>query len=174
MFTGALYIDLDFYPNQKDKYDPSQAKMYGYDTIETTSTGFAQIQAKILQVLDNFNNLPLNSAVTQLDKSLASSEKLMNSLNKIMASKEMQNMPKELQKTIRNLNETMKSFQPGSDLNNQMTESLQKVQQMMDQLTPLLNTLNDKSNALIFSAPAKQDVEPKAKTKTKTKTKGKK
>lgn len=169
MFTGALYIDLDFYPNQKDKYDPSQAKMYGYDTIETTSTGFAQIQVKILQVLDNFNNLPLNSAVTQLDKSLASSEKLMNSLNKIMASKEMQNMPKELQKTIRNLNETMKSFQPGSDLNNQMTESLQKVQQMMDQLTPLLNTLNDKSNALIFSAPAKQDVEPKAKTKTKGK-----
>ncbi|OCG02183.1 intermembrane transport protein PqiB [Gilliamella sp. wkB112] len=165
MFTGALYVDLDFYPEFKGKYDPSHAKQYGYDTIETASTGFAQIQAKILQLLDNFNNLPLNNTMGQLNKSLASSEKLMNSLNKIIASKEMQTMPKDLQKSLRTLNETMKGFQPGSDLNNQMKESLQKVQQMMDELTPLLNTLNDKSNALIFSAPIKKDPEPKAKGK---------
>ena len=163
MFTGALYIDLDFYPDLKGKYDPTLAHQFGYDTIEATSTGFAQIQAKILQLLDNFNNLPLNNTIVQFNQSLASSEKLMNSLNQIMASKEMQNMPKDLQKALQTLSETMKGFQPGSDLNNQMKESLEKVQQMMDELTPLLNTLNDKSNALIFSAPTKKDPEPKAK-----------
>lgn len=165
MFTGALYIDLDFYPELKGKYNSKQAKQYGYDTIETTSTGFAQIQAKILQLLDNFNNLPLNNTMSQFNKSLASSEKLMNSINRIMASKEMQNMPQDLQKMIRTLNQTMKGFEPGSDLNNQMKESLQRVQQMMDELTPLLNTLNNKSNALIFSAPTKEDQQPKAKGK---------
>ncbi|OCG74147.1 hypothetical protein A9G42_10760 [Gilliamella sp. Nev6-6] len=165
MFTGALYIDLDFYPDLKNKYDPKLAQQFGYDTIETTSTGIAQIQAKIIQLLDNFNNLPLNNTISQFNKSLATSEKLMNSLNRIMASKEMQNMPKDLQKTLRSLNETMKGLQPGSELNNQMKESLQKVQHMMDELTPLLNTLNNKSNALIFSAPTKKDQEPKAKGK---------
>ncbi|KDN10024.1 MULTISPECIES: intermembrane transport protein PqiB [unclassified Gilliamella] len=165
MFTGALYIDLDFYPELKNKYDPQLAKQFGYDTIEATSTGIAQIQAKIMQLLDNFNNLPLNNTLSQFNQSLASSEQLMKSLNQIMASKEMQNMPKDLQKTLRSLNETMKELQPGSELNNQMKESLQKVQQMMDELTPLLNTLNDKSNALIFSASAKKDQEPKAKGK---------
>ncbi|OCG77074.1 intermembrane transport protein PqiB [Gilliamella sp. Occ4-3] len=165
MFTGALYIDLDFYPELKNKYDPQLAKQFGYDTIEATSTGIAQIQAKIMQLLDNFNNLPLNNTLSQFNQSLASSERLMKSLNRIMASKEMQNIPKDLQKTLRSLNETMKELQPGSELNNQMKESLQKVQQMMDELTPLLNTLNDKSNALIFSAPAKKDQEPKAKGK---------
>lgn len=162
MFTGALYIDLDFYPDLKDKYDPNLAHQYGYDTIEATSTGFAQIQAKILHLLDNFNNLPLNNTMTEFNQSLASSQRLMDSLNKIMATKEMQNMPKELQKTIRSLNETMKGLQPGSELNNQMKESLQKAQQVMDELTPLLKTLNSKSNALIFSAPNKKDEEPKA------------
>ncbi|OCG42974.1 intermembrane transport protein PqiB [Gilliamella sp. Bif1-4] len=165
MFTGALYIDLDFYPDLKNKYDPQLAKQFGYDTIEATSTGIAQIQAKIMQLLDNFNNLPLNNTLSQFNQSLASSERLMKSLNRIMASKEMQNIPKDLQKTLRSLNETMKELQPGSELNNQTKESLQKVQQMMDELTPLLNTLNDKSNALIFSAPAKKDQEPKAKGK---------
>ncbi|MFQ1016596.1 intermembrane transport protein PqiB [Gilliamella sp. Occ3-1] len=165
MFTGALYIDLDFYPELKNKYDPQLAKQFGYDTIEATSTGIAQIQAKIMQLLDNFNNLPLNNTLSQFNQSLASSEGLMKSLNRIMASKEMQNIPKDLQKTLRSLNETMKELQPGSELNTQMKESLQKVQQMMDELTPLLNTLNDKSNALIFSAPAKKDQEPKAKGK---------
>ena len=162
MFTGALYMDLDFYPDLKNKYDLKLSNQYGYDTIETTSTGFAQIQAKILQLLDNFNSLPLNNTMTQFNKSLESTEKLMNSLNQIMASKEMQNMPKDLQKAIRSLNETMKGLQPGSQLNTQLNESLQKIQQMMDELTPLLNTLNNKSNALIFSAPNKKDQEPKA------------
>ncbi|KES14730.1 mce related protein, partial [Gilliamella apis SCGC AB-598-P17] len=113
MFTGALYIDLDFYPELKDKYDTKLAKQYGYDTIETTSTGFAQIQAKILQLLDNFNNLPVTNTMEQFNKSLQSSERLMNTINQIMASKEMQNMPKDLQKTLRSLNETMKELQPG-------------------------------------------------------------
>lgn len=165
LFTGALYIDLDFYPELKNEYNEKTAVQYGYDTIDTTSTGIAQIQAKILQLLDNFNNLPLNKTMDQFNQSLASSERLMNSLNKIMASKEMQTMPKDLQKALRSLNDTMKELQPGSEMNNQIKESLQKIQQMMDELTPLLSTLNDKSNALIFSAPVKQDLEPKAKGK---------
>ena len=162
MFTGALYIDLDFYPELKDKYDTKLAKQYGYNTIEATSTGFAQIQAKILQLLDNFNNLPVTNTMEQFNKSLQSSERLMNTINQIMASKEMQNMPKDLQKAMRSLNEAMKGIQPGSQLNTQMNESLQKIQQMMDELTPLLHTLNNKSNSLIFSAPNKTDQEPKA------------
>lgn len=165
MFTGALFIDLDFYPELKNKYNAKSSSLYGYNTIETTSTGIAQIQAKVMQLLDNFNNLPLNNTMTEFNKSLASTQRLMNSLNQIMASNEMQNMPGDLQETLRTLNETMKGIQPGSELNKQMNESLQKVQQMMDELTPLLNTLNDKSNALIFSAPNKKDQEPKAKGK---------
>ena len=165
MFTGALFIDLDFYPELKNKYNSKLSNLYGYNTIETTSTGIAQIQAKVMQLLDNFNNLPLNNTMTEFNKSLASTQRLMNSLNQIMASNEMQNIPKDLQETLRTLNETMKGIQPGSELNKQMNESLQKVQQMMDELTPLLNTLNDKSNALIFSAPNKKDQEPKAKGK---------
>jgi paraquat-inducible protein B len=162
MFTGALYIDLDYYPELKNKYDAKLANQYGYDVIETTSTGLTQIQAKILQLLDNFNNLPLNNTMTQFNKSLESSEKLMSSLNRIIASKEMQNLPKDLQQAIRSLNETMKGLQPGSQLNTQLVESLRKIQQTMDELTPLLSTLNDKSNALIFSMPNKQDQEPQA------------
>ena len=165
MFTGALFIDLDFYPELKNKYNAKSSSLYGYNTIETTSTGIAQIQAKVMQLLDNFNNLPLNNTMTEFNKSLASTQRLMNSLNQIMASNEMQNMPGDLQETLRTLNETLKGIQPGSELNKQMNESLQKVQQMMDELTPLLNTLNDKSNALIFSAPNKKDQEPKAKGK---------
>ncbi|MDF7670292.1 intermembrane transport protein PqiB [Orbaceae bacterium ESL0721] len=162
LLTGALNIDLDFYPELKNSYNPKTHIEYGYETIPTVPTGLAQIQAKVLQLLDNFNKLPLNKTVTDFNKSLQASEKLMNSLNTILATKEMQNLPKDLQQAIQTLNQTMKGLQPGSDMNNQMKESLQKVQQMMDQLTPLLGTLNDKSNALIFSAPAKRDPEPKA------------
>ncbi len=162
MFTGTLYIDLDFYPELKSNYDPNKTELYGYKTIGTASTGLAQIQAKVLQLLDNFNRLPLDGTVAELNKSLAESQKLISSLNKMMNSKEIQGLPNDLQQTLRSLNETIKDFQPGSDLNSQMKQSLEKVQKMMDELTPLLGTLNDKSNALIFSAPSKKDPQPKA------------
>ncbi|MDF7667175.1 intermembrane transport protein PqiB [Orbaceae bacterium ESL0727] len=163
LLTGALYIDLDFYPELKTNYNAKNQQKYGYNIIDTVPTGLAQIQAKVLQLLDNFNHLPLNNTVAQFNKSLQTSEKLMASLNSMTATKEMQNLPKDLHNALQTLNQTMKGLQPGSDLNNQMKDSLQKVQQMMDELTPLLSTLNNKSNALIFSAPGKTDPEPKAK-----------
>jgi len=161
--TGSLYVDLDFYPELKDeKIDPEE-KEFGFDTIATISTGLSQIQLKLIQTLDNFNQLPLNKTVTEFNQSLAEIKKLVNSLNKITTTKEMQNLPRDMKKTLASINATLEGLQPGSTFNNQLTNDLKKFESLMDQLTPLLNTLNDKSNALIFAAPKKSDPQPKAK-----------
>lgn len=73
LVTGALYIDLDFYPKA-----PARGKFRefgGYPIIPTVSGGLAQIQQRLMDALDKINNLPINPLLEQATSTLAQSEK---------------------------------------------------------------------------------------------------
>jgi paraquat-inducible protein B len=156
ILTGAMYIDLDFYPEEKQANLHLPSEVYGFKTIATVPAGLSQIQAKLVQTLDNFNKLPFDKTIDELNRSIAA-------LNQLLASKDMQALPKEMRESLQTLDKTLRSVQPGSDLNRSFKTDLDKFDRLLDEFTPLLKTLNDKSNALIFSAPAKHDPQPKAK-----------
>ena len=166
LVTGALYIDLDFYP----KAEPLKGmrSFSGYPIIPTMSGGLAQIQQRLLETLDKINNLPLNPMIEQTTKSLAESQRTLqrlqqtiDSLNKLISSKSTQSLPDNMQSTLRELNRSMQGFQPGSAAYNKMVADMQRLDQVLRELQPVLRTLNDKSNSLIFEAKDKQDPQPK-------------
>ncbi|MDV5141239.1 intermembrane transport protein PqiB [Chimaeribacter arupi] len=166
LLTGALYIDLDFYPNEKPWKGPR--KLGGYELLPTTSGGLAQIQQKVMMTLDKINALPLNPLIeeatqtlAQSKRTLAETQRTMASLNKITSSKEMQNLPADMQKTLLELNRSMKGFQPGSPAYTKMVADMQRLDQVMRELQPVLRTINDKSNALVFEASESPDPQPK-------------
>ncbi|PLR41360.1 paraquat-inducible protein B [Chimaeribacter californicus] len=166
LLTGALYIDLDFYPNEKPWKGPH--KLGGYELLPTTSGGLAQIQQKVMMTLDKINALPLNPLIeeatqtlAQSKRTLAETQRTMASLNKITSSKEMQNLPADMQKTLLELNRSMKGFQPGSPAYTKMVADMQRLDQVMRELQPVLRTINDKSNALVFEASDSPDPQPK-------------
>ncbi|VTP61493.1 paraquat-inducible protein B [Serratia rubidaea] len=166
LLTGSLYIDLDFYPQQKGWEGPR--KMFGYPLLPTTSGGLAQIQQKLMQTLDKINAMPLNPMINEATKTLAESQRTMRetqetmkSLNEIMSSKAMQDLPQDMQKTLQELNRSMKGFQPGSPAYNKMVGDMQRLDQVLRELQPVLRTLNEKSNALVFEAKSSDDPQPK-------------
>ena len=65
------------------------------------------------------------------------------------------------QTTLRELNRSMQGFQPGSAAYNKMVADMQRLDQVLRELQPVLKTLNDKSNALVFEAKDKKDPQPK-------------
>ncbi|WP_413775874.1 intermembrane transport protein PqiB [Pectobacterium carotovorum] len=166
LLTGALYIDLDFYP--KEKVDKKLFVMDGYPVLPTIDGGLSQIQQKLMAVLDKVNNLPLNPMVNEATKTLTESQatlremqKTLATLNKLTSSKAMQDLPEDMQKTLLELNRSMKGFQPGSPAYNKMVADMQRLDQVLRELQPVLRTLNEKSNALVFEAPGSQDPQPK-------------
>ncbi|AVJ17085.1 intermembrane transport protein PqiB [Serratia sp. JUb9] len=166
LLTGSLYIDLDFYPQQKEWKGPHT--MFGYPLLPTTSGGLAQIQQKLMQTLDKINAMPLNPMINEATKTLAESQRTMRetqetmkSLNEIMSSKAMKDLPQDMQKTLQELNRSMKGFQPGSPAYNKMVGDMQRLDQVLRELQPVLRTLNDKSNALVFEAKSSDDPQPK-------------
>lgn len=166
LLTGALYIDLDFYPNEKLQKEASEIS--GIALIPTTSVGLAQIQQKLLDTLDKVNNLPLNPMIQQATRTLNESQQTLkrlqqtlDNLNKLTSSQSMQQLPADMQKTLQELNRSMQGFQPGSAAYNKMVTDMQRLDQVLRELQPVLRTLNDKSNALVFEAKDKPDPQPK-------------
>ncbi|HBC9216765.1 TPA: intermembrane transport protein PqiB [Citrobacter freundii] len=166
LVTGALYVDLDFYP--KEPPITGVREFNGYQIIPTVSGGLAQIQQRLMEALDKINNLPLNPMIEQATNTLSESQRTMKHLqttlynmNKITSSQSMQDLPADMQNTLRELNRSMQGFQPGSAAYNKMVADMQRLDQVLRELQPVLKTLNDKSNALVFEAKDKKDPEPK-------------
>lgn len=166
ILTGALYVDLDFYPKAPAVND--MPEFGGYRIIPTMSGGLAQIQQRLMDTLDKINNLPLNPMIEQATNTLVESQQTMrrlqttlDNLNKLTASQSMQQLPADMQTTLRELNRSMQGFQPGSAAYNKMVADMQRLDQVLRELQPVLKTLNDKSNALVFEAKGKDDPQPK-------------
>lgn len=166
LLTGSLYIDLDFDNNAKAYKGP--VAFAGYELIPTTSGGLAQIQQKLMDTLDKINGLPLNPMINQATGTLKESQrtirelqKTLDNINQITGSQSMKELPADMQKTLRELNTSMKGFQPGAPAYNKLIGDMQQLNQVLRELQPVLKTLNNKSNALVFEAKPGQDPQPK-------------
>jgi len=166
LLTGSLYVDLDFYSNAKPVSGPTT--FADYELIPTMTGGLAQIQQKLMESLDKINSLPLNPLLNEATGTLKESQrtlremqKTLDSLNQITSSQSMKDLPADMQSTLRELNRSMKGFQPGSPAYNKMVGDMQRLDQVLRELQPVLKTLNSKSNALVFEAKPGQDPQPK-------------
>lgn len=166
LLSGSLYVDLDFYDNVPAYKGPE--KVAGYEIIPTTSGGLSQIQQKLVAALDKINALPLNGVVTEATGTLKESQRTLRelqgtlkNLNQITASPAMKTLPEDMQQTLRELNRSMKGLQPGSPAYNKLVGDMQRLDQVLRELQPVLKTLNTKSNALVFEAKPGQDPQPK-------------
>ncbi|MGD8106585.1 intermembrane transport protein PqiB [Pantoea sp. FN0302] len=166
LLSGSLYIDLDFYDNAPQYKGPE--KVAGLEIIPTVSGGLSQIQQKLMDALDKINNLPLNPMINQATGTLKESQrtlrelqKTLDNVNKITASPSMQQLPQDMQQTLRELNRSMKGLQPGSPAYNKLVGDMQRLDQVLRELQPVLKTLNQKSNALVFEAKPGEDPQPK-------------
>ncbi|TKI07517.1 intermembrane transport protein PqiB [Martelella alba] len=166
LLTGSLYVDLDFYPQDKKRAVPKTVD--GYPVLPTTSAGLAQIQQKLMTTLDKINSLPLNPMVTEATRTLSQSQATLRelqttlkSVNAITRSPSMQQLPQDMQRTLRELNVSMRGLQPGSQAYDRLVDNMQRLEQVLRELQPVLRTLDTKSNALVFGADKGRDPTPK-------------
>ncbi len=165
LISGSLYIDVDFYDNL-GAYDGPE-EIAGYKIIPTTSSGLNQIQQKLVATLDKINSLPLDPVFAEATGTLKESrftlielQKTLKHVNQFTASPAMKTLPEDMQQTLRELNRSMKGLQPGSPAYIKLVGDMQRLDQVLRELQPVLKTLNQKSNALILEAEPGQDPQP--------------
>ena len=167
LLTGALFVDLNFY-----KDAPTFVHMDFSDTpvFPTTSGGFAQIEQKVSNLLDKLNNLQIEPILNTLNTTLASTAQTMSkvndiagSLDKLLADPSTSELPTNVNATMRQLRDTLQGFSPDSQGYNELTQTLSRLEKLMRDVQPVVRTLTDQPNALIFNKKLSVDPQPRAK-----------
>lgn len=164
LLTGSLFVDFDLYP---DADKANVIEFEGYPVIPTISGGLLQLENKLIAVLNKIEQLQVEPVIAQLDSTLSSSEQAIKQLEatleqieKLTRSKDTRALPEELKSTLKELQTMAQGFSPDSRLYQEMNRSLDTLQQTLKQLQPILKTLDEKPNALIFDAPKSSDPIP--------------
>lgn len=167
LLTGALFVDLNFYKDAT----PFQRMTFSEKSVfPTTSGGFAQIEQKVSNLLDKLNNLQIEPILTTLNSTLTSTQQTMNKVNdiaasvdKLLADPATGQLPANVNSTMRQLRDTLQGFAPDSQGYNELTQTLSRLEKLMRDLQPVVRTLTDQPNALIFDKKLSQDPQPRAK-----------
>ncbi|GHA09640.1 intermembrane transport protein PqiB [Oceanisphaera arctica] len=166
LLTGALFVDLNFY---KEAVPFQRMTFVEKQVFPTTSGGFAQIEQKVSNLLDKLNNLQIEPVLNTLNETLASTQKTMDKVNGIAASVDAlladpatSQLPDNVNTTMRQLRDTLQGFAPDSQGYNELTQTLSRLEKLMRDLQPVVRTLSDQPNALIFDKKLTEDPQPRA------------
>ena len=176
LLTGALFIDLDL--SQEGPVDIERAALQaqqlalsqsaGYPMLPTARSGLSNIEQKVLMALDKINNLPVEQLLVQGEQTLQSTQQTMQQLegilrqfDSLLSSEQLQQLPADLQQSLMAVQQMLAGFSPGAPAYERLNGNLQSLDQVMRELYPVLQTLNQQSNALIFDAAVTEDPKPK-------------
>lgn len=166
VLTGALYVDLQQYPDE----EPAAMQTFlGYDVIPVRESDFAQITQKVSSLLDTFNALPLqklsNSAddlINEVRGTANQITKMAQNLDLLVVDVQDQAIAKNLNATLASLNILLGDFSAGSQSHDELLDTILEFQKTMREMTPLLQQLNSSPNSLIFADGTEPNLEPKA------------
>jgi len=166
LLTGSLFVSLEFYEGSEVE---GIGNLGEFMTFPTTSTGLAQIEQKVVDVLDTILNLPLEEtfvsvggAIEKTSSTLESVDTLAVKLKELIARDDMQQLPSAIQKTLAELQLALNGFSQGSDLNKNIEDALKQFESTLRGLEELADTIKAKPNSLIFPSKRKSDPKPKA------------
>lgn len=169
LLTGALFVDLQHYPDLPQIDMPS---IVDYEVIPTITSEFSEITAKVTAILDNINDIKLNTLsdnannmLTQIATAATALQNTANNVDKVLQSIHEDNVSSALSKTLESLGKLSQDFSSDSKVYNQMGQTMQTLQQTLSELQPLLIQLNSRPNSLIFTDGNHPRQIPKAQSK---------
>lgn len=146
---------------------PDLTQFAGYNVLPTARSGLGHIEQKVLQALDKVNNLPVEQVLAESSATLQQtrllmeqSQQLIQSLDSFVRQDSLQQTPAELNKSLQDMRNTLQGFSPGSPVYERLNSNLQALDKVLRDLQPVVQTLNQQSNALVISADPKNDPEP--------------
>lgn len=152
LLTGGLYVSFDVYPEAPAA---EIGRYAGRPTFPTTAGGFAGIQRMLTSFLDKVNALPLEGTVEAATRLLAN-------LDAIAGSPSARDLPASLDSSLAELRTTLASVSADSALQERLRRTLVELDRTLQSLRSVLDTLEEKPNALIFDYEPGPDPAPSA------------
>lgn len=166
LLTGALYINIDYYP---DEPAAVAEEFEGFPVLPSIPSGLGRLEQQIGSLLDKFNALPLeslvgnaNTALATLNGTLASLTATMESLRGILDEDGTQALPGELNQTLAELRNTLSTISPDTAVGQSLSDSVFELNRTLRNIEELTRTLSTSPNSLVFPTANPADPIPEA------------
>lgn len=167
LLTNTLYVDLAFYPEEAP-YVAGQ-DLNGIEVMPSVSSGLAQLEQKVSRLLDNLNDVDFGALGSQFEQSLVATQALVGELNQSnqalrswLSSDAVQDLPTQLQQTLQQLQQTLDGYDANAAPYELLEDNLQQLNNILRDLAPLTETLNEQPNAIFFDRRMQADPTPSA------------
>lgn len=164
LLTGRKYIELQYYPDHTGHIQ----RFADYSVIPSIDDQLGQLLANASKTLDVINELPLSEvfdsahdALDQMTVTLAEFGKSATELDEILKDPASHQLMRVLNSTLKSFQELAVDFSEGSATNRQLQQSLNALEQSMEELEPVLRNIRRKPNSLVFGGRDAPDLEPK-------------
>lgn len=173
ILTGALFVDLDYYPNPA----PAQfTKVGDFPSIPTISSGFAQLETKFTAILDKLQALPLDetmkkfgiaadeTAITVAESRAALKEiqEASASARRLMDSEEFSNLPKNMRNALAAVEKSVASVGPDGAIQGDLLRTLDELRSALRSMNSMVTSIDEKPNSIIFGRDSSGNPIPKA------------
>ena len=157
LLTGGLFLEFDFYPNEKSDHPETIAN---YKVLPSISGGFAQLTAQVSDFMVKLNSLKIEQTLVNVDDTLSRLSELGEKIETLVQYTNEQNIPDEINNSLRELQATLKDFQNGAPVYADIRQSLKAIEQLSKELQPFSKSLNEQPSILIFDKSPEPDVQP--------------
>lgn len=158
LITGQKLVSLDFAGGRRPV-----SRFMGYNVIPLVNGGFGQLTEQLSGVLAKVEALPLDQTVRNSSTALANIAALTKRLDSLVAQNETQNVTRNLNQTLQQAQATLNGLSPDSPAYQELNATMNELQKTLKDLQPVLRTVKEKPNALIFGTPQQADPQPKKK-----------
>ncbi len=121
LISGSQMVSLDYYPEEPQT---QLGQFLEYPLIPTAPGSLAQLQQQASDLLNKFNELPLEATVGNANNAIDRLDQSLQSLNQILQSRELQQLPNQLNQSLQELDTTLQSFKSLSERLNTSAELL--------------------------------------------------
>ena len=161
LLTGALYVDLDYYPDQPTA---EIGEFQGRQVIPAIAGGLGQIQHQVSQLLKKFNSLALEETVDATTAAVDELQAMLGELRTLLASDGAQALPETLNDALNELNTLLRSLSGSAGFSENLNRNLMELNRTLQSLRGFTDTLGEKPNSIIFPVKHGADPAPKAGT----------
>jgi paraquat-inducible protein B len=173
LITGALYVDLDYYP---EAATAAIGRSDDLVTLPTVSSGLAQLEGKITAILDKIQSMPIEQTMDDIAAAAAEAKVTIaesrNTLAEIQATAaavretlenpEFRELPAELRKSIASLEKSIASVGPDGAVQGDLLRTLDELRASLRSLKAVTTTIDEKPNSLLFGRESSGNPIPKA------------
>lgn len=173
LLTGSAFVDIGFYEDTEAVEYEQFADKPVFPSVPSRLT---RLDQKLSEFMEKINNLQIEPLIEKLNGNLETSQALLDDMRKLsskvvelLESEDVQALPgdirstlEDLSHTLGDLSNTLNGLTPGSPAYQSVTDILQRLEKMMNDFQPFIQTLNKQPNALLFNKQPVMDPKPQA------------